>query len=101
VPYYALFDLESNNLEFYQLGDDQRYGITEPDADGRYWIPEIALSLGCWIGQRENREGTWLRWWDADGNLLLWGNEQAAAEQQRTERLVERLRSLGIDPDTV
>jgi len=40
--------------------------------------------------------------------LLLWGNEQAAAErqraeaeQQRAERLAERLRSLGIDADTV
>jgi len=61
VPYHALFDLESSNLEVYQLGDEQHYGITEPDADNRYWIPEIELSLGCWMGQRENREGTWLR----------------------------------------
>lgn len=23
----------------------------------------------------------WLRWWDADGNLLLWSSEQVEAER--------------------
>jgi len=94
VPYYVLFDLESSQLEFYRLGDDKRYKIVEPDAARRYWIPELELALGLWSGQRENRDGVWLRWWDAEGNLLLWGQERAA-------RLADRLRSLGIDPDTV
>jgi Uma2 family endonuclease len=108
VPYYALFDIESSNLELYRLGDNKRYKITEPNDVGRYWIPELELALGIWTGQRENREGTWLRWWTADGNLLFWGQEQAAAERQRAEserqraeNLAERLRSLGVDPDSV
>lgn len=101
VPYYALFDIASSNLEFYRLSDEQRYEIVESDGNGRYEISELGLSLGCWSGQRESRDGTWLRWWDADGKLLLWGQEKAVAERERAERLAERLRSLGIDPDTV
>ncbi|MEM6839829.1 MAG: Uma2 family endonuclease [Cyanobacteria bacterium P01_C01_bin.120] len=94
VPYYALFDLTSSNLEFYRLEDEQRYKIVAPDEAGRYWISEMNLSLGGWSGQRENRDGTWLRWWDADSRLLLWGSE-------KTARLAKRLRSLGVDPDKV
>jgi hypothetical protein len=50
----------------------------------------------------------WLRWWNVDGSVLLWGQEQvevkrqrAESERQRAEKLAEWLRSLGIDPDTV
>lgn len=108
VPYYALFDLASGNLELYRLGDDKRYAIAEPNDAGHYWIPAMGLALGCWMGRRENRSGTWLRWWDADGNLLLWGQEQAAAERQRAEaerqraeKLAKYLRSLGIEPESL
>jgi len=94
VPDYALFDLDSSNLEFYRLGDNKRYKIVEPDAAHRNWIPEMDLALGLWSGQHENRDGVWLRWWDAEGNLLRWGLERA-------EKLADRLRSLGIDPDVV
>ena len=105
VPYYALFGLESNTLEFYRRGADQRYDLAEPNAAGCYWIPEMSLALGRWSGQRENRDGVWLRWWDAAGHLLPWAQEQAAAErqradteQQRADRLAARLRELGVDP---
>ncbi|MEM6434689.1 MAG: Uma2 family endonuclease [Cyanobacteria bacterium P01_D01_bin.115] len=99
VPYYALFGLESNTLEFYQLGADKRYDIVKPDAADRYWIPEMALALGRWSGQREDRDGVWLRWWDAAGSLLPWAQEQATAEWQRANRLAARLQELGIDPE--
>jgi cell shape-determining protein MreC len=63
-----------------------------------------------------------LRWWDEGGNLLLTGDERAEVERQRAEverqraeierqraetverenqRLRERLRALGIDPDAL
>ncbi|MBT9314517.1 hypothetical protein [Leptothoe spongobia] len=53
-------------------------------------------------------DGYWLRWWDANGQLLPWAVEKVAAvtqkaeqERQRAERLAEILRAQGIDPDTV
>lgn len=48
--------------------------------------------MGIWQGQYQNMELPWLRWWDLDGNLLLTGAERA-------ERLVAKLRELGIDPE--
>ena len=43
----------------------------------------------------------WLRWWDDQGNLLLTGEERANRERQRADRLAERLRQMGINPDEV
>jgi hypothetical protein len=48
-----------------------------------------------------------LRWWDAQGNLLLTGEERAEVERHKRERIVEKLRNLsaeqlqalGIDPE--
>ncbi len=63
------------------------------------------LYLGIWQGNRENRTGNWLRWWDEQGNLLLWGTElaeqerqRAEQERQRAERLAAQLRAVGIEP---
>jgi hypothetical protein len=42
----------------------------------------------------QNAELPWLRWWDAQGNLLLTGEERADVERQKRERIVEKLRSL-------
>jgi hypothetical protein len=77
----------------------------------------MELFIGVWQGKRENRQGYWLRWWDQDGNLLLWGSElvqqerlaKETAQQQvnqerlakeialkRLEELEKRLRDAGI-----
>ncbi|MEC4850244.1 MAG: Uma2 family endonuclease, partial [Jaaginema sp. PMC 1079.18] len=90
VPSYGIFELDSGNLELYRLDDNQRYQIVTANDTGRYWLPELDLFLGVWTGQRENREGHWLRWWDAEGNLLLWGTEQAQQERQRAEQERQR-----------
>lgn len=65
-----------------------------------------------WRGCRENRDGWWLRWWDEQEQLLLWGIEQvererqradaqqqrADAEQQRAERLLGPVTSRRLRP---
>ncbi|NMG05712.1 Uma2 family endonuclease [Brasilonema sp. UFV-L1] len=92
VPNYAIFEPDAGELEVYQLDDFQRYQLQNPDANNRYWIAEMRLFLGIWQGTRENRTGYWLRWWDDNGNLLLWGSERA-------ERLAAQLRAAGIEPE--
>ncbi|NEO64954.1 MAG: Uma2 family endonuclease, partial [Moorea sp. SIO4G2] len=64
-----------------------------------YWIDEISLFLGIWQGTRENRTGYWLRWWDQQGELLLWGSELVIHERQRAEKLAAQLRAAGIEPE--
>ena len=64
------------------------------------------LYLGVWEGTRENLTSKWLRWWDEQGNLLLWISElveqkQLEIEQQklRADKLAAQLKALGIEPE--
>ncbi len=99
LPNYGIFDLETGILELYRLGESRRYRLEPANEQGRFWIPEMQLFLGVWQGNRENRQGHWLRWWDEGGNLLLWGTEQIERERQRAERLAAQLRAAGIEPE--
>jgi hypothetical protein len=83
VPIYGIFVPDTGLLELYRLTDGQ-YELEIPNEDGRHWIAEMNLFLGPWRGALgTEREGYWLRWWDAEGSLLLWGSEKAEQEQQR------------------
>ena len=72
-------------LLFQKILHLKNYQLQTPDQNNRYWIPEMNLFLGLWQGTRENRTGYWLRWWDENGELLLWGLELTAKERQRAE----------------
>ncbi len=62
-------------------------------------LERVGLKLQLWDGEFENKREQWLRWCDADGNMLLTGAERAEQERQRAERLAAQLRALGIEPD--
>jgi len=105
VPYYAIFDpqglLSPEPLRVYE----SRGGTYELRPDAR--LPRVGLGLALWAGEYEGKHTEWLRWLDAEGNLIATGveranseRERADAERSRAERLAERLRALGIDPDT-
>ena len=90
VPTYVIFDPHEGKMDVRQL-QDGIYQITPHNADDRVWIPEVELFLGVWIGRREGVRAQWLRWWDSQGNLLLWASEQTEQERQRVE--LERQRA--------
>lgn len=92
VPNYVIFAPDTRELEVYQLDDSGRYQLRDPDANNLYWIAQMNLFLGQWQGTRENRTGYWLRLWNENGELLLWGSEKA-------ERLAAQLRAVGIEPE--
>jgi len=107
VPTYVIFDPATGLLEVYRL-QAGRYELELPDAEGRHWMADMGLFLGVWRGEKEERTGYWLRWWDEEGNLLLWGVERleqerlrAEQEHQRADKLAQYLRSQGIDPDAI
>jgi hypothetical protein len=54
----------------------------------------LELGVKLWEGTFEGITRLWLRWCDADGNILLTGNERAAA-------LAAKLRELGVDPASI
>ncbi|MGB3512422.1 MAG: hypothetical protein WBA93_24925 [Microcoleaceae cyanobacterium] len=41
------------------------------------WFADVNLGLTLWNGVFENINGTWLRWCDADGNVIKTGDELA------------------------
>jgi Uma2 family endonuclease len=99
VPTYVTFDPEDLSLEVRRLEkgdgnneprDELRYQLHPPDEQGRYWIPELNLFLGTWYGDRLGHTIHWLRWWDTEGNLLLWSSERAEIEKQRAESEKQR-----------
>lgn len=100
VPVYVIFQPKTGHLEVYALVDG-RYQRRSPDSAGRYWIPALDLFLGQWQGTHEGRTGCWLRWWNADGQMLLFSEERTEQERQRAERLAELVRQLGGNPDEI
>ncbi len=114
VPVYGIFHPKTGELEIYRLNQG-RYEQQHPDENNRYWIAEINLFLGVWQGKKAEVTAYWLRWWDKSGNLLLWGSELVEQERQRAEqaeleleqerisrqRLAEKLRELGVNPENL
>jgi hypothetical protein len=104
VPIYIIFDPASALLEVRQLNSEGVYELQSLDENGRYFLDCLGLYLGVWEGRRIEQEAHWLRWWDRDGELLLWGSEKIEREKQRAEqaesenaKLKELLRQRGID----
>ena len=65
------------------------------------WMPEIGLGIGCERGNYSGVTREWLYWYEADGKRYLTPEEQVKESAQRADRLAERLRELGIDPDNI
>lgn len=83
----AIFDAWKDILEVYHLVDG-RYAKMEPNERGHFAIAPMAVELGLQQQVQQHEMTTWLRWWDADGNLLLTGDERALqaeviADQQK------------------
>jgi Uma2 family endonuclease len=89
IPYYAIYEVQKEQVEVYHLQDNAYQTIAANDR-GHYAIPPMGVELGIWQGMYQNMEAPWLRWWDAEGNLLLEGDERAERERQRAERERQR-----------
>lgn len=106
MPFYGIYEVTKASVTVYHLIDGC-YQLLAANDRGHYAIPPLGVELGIWQGKYQNATLPWLRWWDGQGNLLLTGEERAEQteswllqERSRAEQLAERLRSLGIDPDT-
>lgn len=119
IPFYAVYDVNSASVDVYHLVD-ARYRPLQANARGHFEIEPMGVELGIWRGMFLNLELPWLRWWDLQGKLLTTGDERAVVETQRADqekwraqdenrrvaadraqRLAEKLRSLGVNPDEV
>ena len=109
VPEYILHDVVKNKCEAFRLTTTRanphlHYEYTAPnttgDADLVFVSEELGLELVLWEGEFEHYWDVWLRWRNPEtSELLPTGREIARAEYKRAERLAEKLRELGINPD--
>ncbi|MEO0534824.1 MAG: Uma2 family endonuclease [Cyanobacteria bacterium P01_A01_bin.123] len=111
VPYYVVFDRYRDQLRVFHLTSGHYEAMDL--SDDRFWISELKIGMGTWQGTYQGIERLWLRWFDqhnvwiptadehavAAEKALLKERQRAESERQRAERLAEKLRSLGIDPD--
>lgn len=118
VPYYGIFDRYTHTFRLFQL-TGSRYEAVDL-AEPRFWFEDLALGLGVWQGDYQGTAGSWLRWYQQDGNWVPTLEEQAQQErlraeaaqelveqtqrraeaaQERAERLAAQLRALGIEPE--
>lgn len=114
VPYYVVFD----PLRQIQGREEMRDALLRvwTIASGRYveltteegiaevgqpiWLETVGIGLTLWEGRfEEDVTRLWLRWSDREGRVIPTGAESTEVERQRAERLAERLRALGIDPE--
>jgi hypothetical protein len=105
-------------LRVWSMSADGYTETTPPEgisAAGQFvWLHGIGIGLTLWEGQFEEAvTRLWLRWCDRQGQVIPTGAEgkelerqraeaerqRAEAERQRADRLADRLRSMGIDPD--
>jgi hypothetical protein len=84
-------------LEVYKLVN----GKYELQPGNPVWLSEIGLGIGCERGNYGGVTREWLYWYDEEGNRYPTPQEQIQQEAQRAQKLAQKLRELGIDPDTL
>jgi Uma2 family endonuclease len=97
VLYYAIYASKRKRkpkLEIHKLVD----GAYQLMAESPAWMPEIGLGIGSERGNYGGITREWLYWYDRDGKRYLTPNERILEEVDRSTKLADKLRQLGIDP---
>ncbi|MBW4599643.1 MAG: Uma2 family endonuclease [Calothrix sp. FI2-JRJ7] len=93
VLYYVVYNpgrRRKARLEVYKLVNGE-YQLL---AGNPIWLPEVGLGIGMERGTYQNIPREWLYWYNEQGKRLLTPEERAA-------KLAEKLRDLGVDPDSL
>lgn len=88
TPEYFMYDPESRALEGLRRGTAGRYEPVPPNEKGWVWSEELNLFLGVWDGPFQGISQPYLRFFHADGQLVLKGDEfeQKARETEQQAR---------------
>ncbi|MBW4592189.1 MAG: Uma2 family endonuclease [Brasilonema angustatum HA4187-MV1] len=100
VLYYVIYHptrRRKPRLEVYKLVD----GAYQLHSDNPVWLPEVGLGIGMERGTYQGITREWLYWYNEEGKRILTPEEQAQQAQHRAQLLAERLRAMGVDPDSI
>jgi Uma2 family endonuclease len=90
---YFCYDPDTHRLEGWRL-HRERYRKITPDEHGRMWSKKLGLWLGNWTGEFHGLQEIWLRFYDAEGRLVLLEAEAERQRAQAAEEEVARLKAL-------
>ncbi len=124
VPNYIVFDRYKDRLWVFKLIDGQYQ--EQEIINGKFWFDDLEIGIGTWHGSFKGFTRLWLRWYDANGDWILtssekiknyWLNDQGNRNsvqhvtelerlrreevERKIQRMRQKLRELGIDPDEV
>ncbi|MBH8563176.1 Uma2 family endonuclease [Nostoc sp. CENA67] len=100
VLYYAIYNPQRQRtatLTVYRLVN----GKYQLQRGNPVWLPEIGLGIGSERGTYQGITREWLYWYNEQGKRLLTPEERVQQAEQRAQILAERLKSLGVDPDSL
>jgi Uma2 family endonuclease len=100
VLYYVVYNPRRRKkppLEVYRLVNGE-YVLQRGNP---VWLPEIGLGIGRERGTYQGITREWLYWYDEQGVRFPTPEERAIAAEERVQLLEERLRSLGVNPDSL
>ncbi len=80
---YFLYEPKTKKLEGFRLQGDL-YQPLRLNEQGRLWSEELGLELGLWKGRQRDQDGTWVRLFYSDGQLVPTAKEIAKVERQRS-----------------
>jgi len=99
VPHYLVYSRYTSRLRYFKHNglryEEQAVRSAESPL---VWLEDLSIGLTLWEDYFEGLPGPWLRWCDQEGNLILTDTEQA---QANAERLANKLKELGIDPNDI
>lgn len=85
LPEYFVYNpFAPNSFRGWRL-TGQGYEELTKDDRGWLWCDSLGFWLGTWEGTLQQEKATWLRFFDAEGNLILLPEELAKIETQRAE----------------
>jgi Uma2 family endonuclease len=79
---YFCYDPLADRLEGWRRTDDRGYTPIPVEPDGRMWCQQLGLFVGRWGGTYLETTGRLLRFFTADGTLILTGRETDAQQAQ-------------------
>lgn len=104
TPEYFLYDPDTGQLQGWRLGPTMQYEAIAPNAQGWLWSQELQLWVGAWTGPYLGKEATYLRFFDANGQLApieeeearavaLLADQEAAAAKEQAARASEKAKA--------
>jgi len=98
TPEYFWYDPATQRLDGWRLNTRGRYEQIPPGRNGWLWSEQLQLWLGLWTGKYLEQDGTWPRFYDADGELVPTfaeaGAQLAQVERQRADLAEAKLAQL-------